>query len=141
MIRSLVVLFAFAGLVVAQVEKKDEKKEYRPENDKISDYVDNPEKYVGKTLTFRVTFAGGNSLKERVGDKGVPFKGVDPNNGAKLLLGLIIPRGLEVPNAKDDEEVIVTFQVQKFDNMSNGKAVAIRRPNTKDKEAELKGKP
>lgn len=81
------------------------------QNELISDYIDNTDKYKGRTLTFRLTYIAGarDPLRTRLGDKGVSFEGKDPKNGAKLVLGLDIPKGLDVPQARGGEEVIVTF--------------------------------
>lgn len=101
----------------------------KPRDDLISDFVDNTPKYKGKTVTFTMALdSPGDSLRDRVGDKSIPFLAVDPNNGAKLPLGLDIPKGLEVPNAKSGEVVIVTFKCGSGANDKGNTAVSITRP-------------
>jgi hypothetical protein len=102
------------------------------QNNLISDFVDKTEAYKGKTLTFRLAYVdrtGPNPLRTRLGDQSVPFRAVDPNNGAKLLLGLDFPKDLDgVPNAKDGEEVVVTFRCTVGDTSKGNVVVAARRP-------------
>lgn len=102
--------------------------DFTPRNDRIADFVDNTSDYQGRTLTLRLAFIGNSSLGTRVGDDRVPFEGRDPKNGARLLLGLTIPKGLRVPKAKDGEEVVITFTCGAGKNDTGNVAVAIRRP-------------
>lgn len=98
------------------------------QNHLISDLVDNPGDYKDKTLTLKVAYeADILALNEQVGNKGVPFTAKDPKNGAKLVLGLDIPKGLKVPAAKGGEVVVVTFKSGGGGGRPNV-AVSITRP-------------
>lgn len=103
----------------------------KPQNELISDFIDNTEKYKGKTVTFRVTLVSANknlTIRDRLGDKSVPFKSEDPKNGARLGLGLDIPKDLKVPVAKAGEEVIVRFKCTEGKTDKGNVAVEIVRP-------------
>jgi hypothetical protein len=108
-------------------DKKDETP--KPQNELISDFVDNPAKYKGKTLTLQVTYVTKLiPLNKQDGEKAVPFTALDPNNKAKLILGLDIPKGLKLPAAMNDEEVIVTFKCEAGSASKSNVAVSIVRP-------------
>lgn len=100
----------------------------------ISDFLDNKAKYKGKTLTFTVTYHGGEpktTLRNEVGVTGkfLPiFHAIDPKNKAKLNLALEIPAGMMVPAAVKDDVLIVTFKCNNGDNAKGNVAVEIRRP-------------
>ncbi|MDB5310707.1 MAG: hypothetical protein JWO38_4909 [Gemmataceae bacterium] len=103
----------------------------RVQNDLISDFIDHTAKYKGKTLAFRLAYIdrpGLTPLHRRAGDVGVPFKGKDPKNEAELLLGLEIPKGFDLPKAKDGEEVIVYFICTAGDTSRGNKPFSITRP-------------
>lgn len=74
----------------------------------LAEFLDDPKQFEGETLTFRLEYTGGNPLRERSGNHGVPFKGVGPK-APKAVLGLSIPRDLVLPLAFDGDELLVTF--------------------------------
>lgn len=123
-------MILFAVLVCPVLAAEDPPK---PQNELISDFVDNPGRYKGKTLTLQVQYDGGagKTLRERLGGKSVPFKGKDPNNGAKLVLGLDLPKDLDVPNAQQGEEVIVTFKCEAGNTSKGNTVTMITRPKGK----------
>lgn len=97
-----------------------------PQNDLITELIDNRKKFVGQTITLRLTYASGDkfSMRDHVG-RTVVFTAVDPKSKAKLVIGVKLPNGLEVPAAKDGEEVIVTFTV---DSLKENTATSVVRP-------------
>lgn len=100
----------------------------KPQNDLISDFIDNTAKYKGKVVTFQLTYMDNlGTLRDRVGDRCL-LKGKDSKNRAELLIQIIIPKGLDVPAAKNDEQVIVTFTCTMGKTEDGNKVVAITRP-------------
>jgi hypothetical protein len=132
MLRACMIAVALltAGHLVAQ-----DKEPPKPQNDKISDFIDNTAKYKGQKLTLLVEFAGGKNdlLTDEVGQKSVPFIGYDPANKAKLILGVEIPRGLTVPKARGGELVVVTFECGGKTDKGNV-ATSITRPTKPKKD-------
>lgn len=121
--RATLVLVLLGGVCLAEDPK--------PADDKIADFVDNTEKYKGKEVTFTLKYLdpqGIYPLRTRLGDKGVVFKGRDSKNKAELAVGIDLGPKLEVPNAKDGEEVIVTFKCGDGKLDKGNVAVKIRRP-------------
>jgi hypothetical protein len=104
----------------------------KPQNELISDFLDDTPKYKGRTLTFKLRYVQGKaigSLRERVGNGlNTPFKGTDPKNRAELLLGVQLPAGLDVPRANDGEEVVITFECTLGDRSKGNVAKRVTRP-------------
>jgi hypothetical protein len=101
-------------------------------SERVSDFVDEAAKYKGRVVTFRVRYSdrpGLTALRDRVGDTyAAPFTAVDPKNGAKLVLGVVLPVGLPAPAARDGEEVVVTFWCGQGDTGKGNVALVITRP-------------
>lgn len=97
-------------------------------NDLVSDFADNPGKYKGVLLVFRGVFSTpreDGTLRDRVGDSGVPFAATDARNGAKFSDGITIPRGLVVPAVRGGDGMVVAFV---GDGTTRIVAKEIRRP-------------
>lgn len=93
----------------------------------LGEFLDDPKAFEGRTLTFRLEYTGGNPLRERAGNQGVPFKGVGPK-APKAVLGLDLPRGLKLPLAFDGDELVVTFACGGGDADRGNVVESIRRP-------------
>lgn len=111
---------------IAAIKKVSEAR--KTQNNLVSDFVDNPEDYAGRVLTFRMTYPASDPLNKRSGNANVPFEAVDSKNEAKLLLGLDIPVDIKLPAAKRDEVVIVTFKAGSRKKKEPNVAIAITRP-------------
>lgn len=82
------------------------------DNHRISQIVDNRQKFMGEELTLKMTYAqGGIGLRAWIGQKAPTalFEARDPRNGALLRILLSVPEGIDVPNAVEGDELIVTF--------------------------------
>jgi hypothetical protein len=117
-----------AKLAEAIAALKSVSESRKVQNHLVSDFVDNPEDYAGRVLTFRMTYSAGDPLNKRSGGANVPFDAVDSKNEAKLLLGLDIPADIKLPAAKRDEVVIVTFKAGSRKKKEPNVAIAITRP-------------
>jgi hypothetical protein len=123
---------AAALLLASTFALADDKKDPpKPQNELVSDFVDNVGNYKGKTVTFKMTLYSSSetlTIRDRVGDKSVPFDAKDSKNGAKLGMGLDIPKDLKVPAARAGEPVIVTFTCTLGKTDKGNVAVSITRP-------------
>lgn len=121
---------AAAAEALAAMKKLSES-DLKP-SDRVSDFVDNTAKYKGRVVTFRVRYSdrpGLTTVRDRVGDTyAAPFTTADPKNGAKLVLGVVLPVGLPAPAARDGEEVLVTFWCGQGDTGKGNVALVIARP-------------
>lgn len=131
MVRFCLFVALLAGSPALAQEPKKET-EPKPQNELISDFVDNAEKYKGKLVCLQVTFLGGDfTLRELSGSKDVAFTAKDPNNGAKLVLGVDIPKDLKLPDAKSGETVVLTFKCDSGSTSKGNTAVSVTRPKAK----------
>ncbi len=101
-------------------------------NDIIPDFVDNTEKYRGKTITLELTIwteiaeERGRSLQNFVGSR-VDFHGLGPK-GAKLSMTITLPNEISVPRAVTLDRVLVTFICSQGRLNSGNEAVSVKRP-------------
>lgn len=126
MLRVCLLAFSLLSSVSLAQDKKEPPK---LDNESISDFVDNPTKYKGKTLTLQVTYIEtSTTLDMQGGEKGIPFTAIDPNNKAKLVLAVDIPKGFKAPAARKGEDVVVTFKCNEGATGKGNVAVTITRP-------------
>jgi hypothetical protein len=101
----------------------------KTDNALIPDFIDNAEKYKGKTLTFRLRYdnsAIGN-LRDYAGGKTI-FAGTDPERTANLLLTVYFPSDLDIPKVRYGEEVVITFTCDEGSTSKGNVATAVKRP-------------
>lgn len=96
--------------------------------DRLSDFLDHPEKYKGQVLKANLEIeqafvrAPGPSIRDVDSVRLVPI-GFD----LKGLILVTIPKGIDVPKAHDGDKLTITFRCAAGDTTTGNSAVAIER--------------
>lgn len=128
---------ALAGLVLAwgcgaRHEATDANSGDRIEPDQIVELIDHPERFKGKTVTVLVRVDShihardGDSLQKYAG-RDVRFRAFGPGGSARLDLTVRMPAD-GLPNAKMDDELLVTFLCKEGRTASGNEGIRVERP-------------
>lgn len=125
------ILMTVAFCLVQKAGAAEEPKEKKLTGKKqVVDFVDNTKNYKGDTITLELEYEG-ESLRDGLGLI-CPFEIDDAEAGADGThddVKILVPRDLDVPNAKVGSRLWVTFVCGEGSLKTGNKAVKIKRPD------------